>query len=169
MAKELTELEKAVLAYGYLDGLKGSALDLYLLCHKLTGNASDKTIYEKASRWKNSGQAKEFLAGLKKRDEIRIANQVEARISSMEKGTYKPEEAELGNINFRNVDEFLSFANTQANLVKDEKDRREYLKIISDLMRFKEGSQDKDGDIQRFYVPVRCHECPLYKREEETL
>ena len=70
---------------------------------------------------------------------------------------------------YTNLDEFLAAANRMANTLEDEKDKQFYLKTIADLMRFKEGSQDKNQDIQRFYTPLLCRECPLYQKESESL
>ena len=36
-------------------------------------------------------------------------------------------------------------------------------------MRFKEGAQDKNQDIQRFYTPLLCRECPLHQEAEAKL
>ena len=66
-------------------------------------------------------------------------------------------------INFLNPEEFLQFANSQANEIQDEKERREYLKMIANLMNYKEGDAEQT-DIQRFYTPVICSECVIYQK-----
>ena len=66
-------------------------------------------------------------------------------------------------VNFLNPDEFLQFANDQANEITDEKERREYLKMIANLMNYKD-SDAESIDIQRFYTPIICQECEIYKK-----
>lgn len=76
--------------------------------------------------------------------------------------TERPGKIQNG-VNFLNPDEFLRFANQQANEIKDEKERREYLKMIANLMNYKEGDQEQT-DIQRFYTPVLCENCTIYNK-----
>lgn len=72
-------------------------------------------------------------------------------------------------VNFLNLDEFLQFANKQANELKDEKDKRAYLDMIAKLMNFKESEEETDQI--RAYVPQTCDRCPLYQaaKDDETL
>ena len=74
----------------------------------------------------------------------------------------KDETAKNG-VNFLNPDEFLQFANLQANEITDEKERREYLKMIASLMNYKD-SDDSEQEQIKAYLPVNCQVCDLYKR-----
>ena len=75
----------------------------------------------------------------------------------------------LKNINFTDPSEFLQYLNNQANLLTDEKDKREYLKMLADLLRFKEGSKTGPDDIQRFYTPENCQNCALYLEQKRKI
>lgn len=77
----------------------------------------------------------------------------------------------LGNdlIDFTDRNEFLQYLNERANRVTDDKQKTETLKMLSDLLRFKEDKAEGTNDIQRFYTPMTCKGCELYKREAETL
>ena len=65
--------------------------------------------------------------------------------------------------NFLNLDEFLQYANIQANKIKDEKEKRAWVEMIGKYMNFKE-TEEGETDIMRFYTPVFCDVCELKKR-----
>lgn len=70
-----------------------------------------------------------------------------------------------GEIDFRDREQFLNFLNAEANRLSDQKARLDVLKMLSDLQRMKEAENGKNGEIQRFYTPLQCSECELYRRE----
>lgn len=67
-------------------------------------------------------------------------------------------------IDFRDREQFLNFLNAEANRIKDGKTRLDVLKMLSDLQRMKEAENGKNGEIQRFYTPLQCSECVLYRK-----
>lgn len=67
-------------------------------------------------------------------------------------------------VDFRDREQFLNFLNTEANRIKDGKTRLDVLKMLSDLQRMKEAENGKNGEIQRFYTPLQCQECELYRK-----
>ena len=69
-------------------------------------------------------------------------------------------------VDFRDREQFLNFLNTEANRIKDGKTRLDVLKMLSDLQRMKEAENGKNGEIQRFYTPLQCSECVLYRKEK---
>ena len=75
----------------------------------------------------------------------------------------------IKNINFTNPTEFIQYLNDQANSIQDEKTKREYLKMLADLLRFKETGGDASGDIQRFYTPQTCQNCLLYNLKADEI
>lgn len=166
---ELSDLEKAALLWGFYTTTKGSKwAQMFNLCHpdsKAKEGVSKRNVI---SDWRNKPAVVSYWEGLQASED----NRVESRVRS-ELAKYRSEEGERPTANalldgirdFTDVNQFIAYLNAQANTLTDEKDKREYLKMLSDLMRFKEGSQ-QDQDIMRIYMPLRCSECPLYKKEK---
>ena len=69
----------------------------------------------------------------------------------------------LESVNFLNLDEFLQYANKQANKIHDEKERRAWVEMIGKYMNFKD-SDETETDIMRAYVPIICENCELKKK-----
>ena len=67
-------------------------------------------------------------------------------------------------VNLLDRDTFLEEINRGANQATEEKDKREYLKMISDNLRYKDTERDENNEIQRFYTPLTCENCEIYKR-----
>jgi hypothetical protein len=72
-------------------------------------------------------------------------------------------------VDFRDREQFLNFLNAEANRIKDGKTRLDVLKMLSDLQRMKESENGKNGEIQRFYMPLQCQDCVLYRKEKAEL
>jgi hypothetical protein len=68
-------------------------------------------------------------------------------------------------VNFLNLDEFLQYANEQANKISDEKERRAWVEMIGKYMNFKEN--DEETEQIRAYLPLSCEGCALYKAAKE--
>ena len=66
--------------------------------------------------------------------------------------------------NFLDRDEFLKFLNDRANQITDDKLRNDILKMLSDNLRYKDTERDENNEIQRFYTPITCENCEIYKR-----
>lgn len=163
---QLSELEKMALAYCFMEGITASQ-QMYGLCHNREEYTPNKQVWRNlSSQWKKSEPVQAYLASLKARFDTRVDSAVQAALKNAKADpTYVPS----ASIDFTNLDQFLAEANRLANNLDDEKDKQFYLKTIADLMRFKEGSQDKNQDIQRFYTPLLCRDCPLHKEAEEKL
>lgn len=74
-----------------------------------------------------------------------------------------------GEVDFRDREQFLNFLNAEANRLSDQKARLDVLKMLSDLQRMKEAENGKNGEIQRFYTPLQCADCELYRRERAKI
>lgn len=72
-------------------------------------------------------------------------------------------------VDFRDREQFLNFLNAEANRIKDGKTRLDVLKMLSDLQRMKEAENGKNGEIQRFYMPLQCQDCVLYRKEKAEI
>lgn len=168
MAQKLTELtkqEKAALAYAYFENVT-NAQEIFALGHDMSKYSSNPDVARnRANEWRRSASVMDYYRTLESKIEHRIKSEVDAQLKvARTDPTYTP-----GTVDFTNLDEFFAYANKQANIIEDEKDRQFYLKTIADLMRFKEGSQDKNQDVQRFYTPLLCRDCPLHQEAEAKL
>lgn len=65
--------------------------------------------------------------------------------------------------NFLDRDEFLQFLNSRANDIQDDKLRNDILKMLSDNLRYKDTESAENTEIQRFYTPILCQNCSIYK------
>lgn len=170
--KDLTDIEKAALLWGFYtttDKAKGSKwTQMFDLCHPDKEYSTDISKRNVISDWRNQPAVVAYWEGLQAAEDNRVESRVRselAKLGSMD--GEKPTAPTLldGIRDFTDVNQFIAYLNAQANTLTDEKDKREYLKMLSDLMRFKEGSQ-QDQDIMRVYMPLRCLECALYKKEK---
>ena len=162
---DLTPLEKAALAYAYFENVTNSQ-EIFALGHDMSKFSDNSgTAKNRANAWLRSPSVQDYKRTIEAKIEHRIRSEVDSQLKvARTDPTYTP-----GSVDFTNLDEFFAYANKQANVIEDEKDRQFYLKTIADLMRFKEGAQDKNQDIQRFYTPLLCRECPLHQEAEAKL
>ena len=73
-------------------------------------------------------------------------------------------------VDFTNRDEFIDFVAKKINLIEDDKQKLDYMKILADLQQFKSPDKtDKKADIERFYMPLTCENCNLYRIGAENL
>lgn len=169
--KELSDLEKAALLWGFYttpDKSKGSKwMQMFDLCHP--GKEYSTLISKRnvVSDWRNQPAVVSYWEGLQAAEDNRVESRVRSELAKLGGEGERPTATELVDKirDFTDVNQFIAFLNEQANTITEEKDKREYLKMLSDLMRFKEGSQ-QDQDIMRVYMPLRCLECALYKKEK---
>lgn len=162
----LNDKERAALLYHVFTGCKDRAV-LFEIAEgeNRLNRLKDSSKAQTFSNWFNSKKIQEGIKRITyeieevKRqyaESVRPVRETEAREGD---GTNKLQST----VNFLNPEEFLDFANKQANEITDEKERREYLKMISNLMNYK----DQDGeqiDVQRFYTPVLCENCEIYNK-----
>ena len=158
--RELRDAEKAALTWGYYNQHK-TWRSMFDVCHVYNGKeAGHRTA---VTKWKADESVKKFWSELKAIDDVRISQLLEIELEKAKnEGADSPD-----GIDFTDLSQFIKFLNAQANTIKDDRDKREYLKMLSDLLRFKESGQDKNDDIYRFYMPLKCHDCPLYKKAQD--
>lgn len=166
--RELTDAEKMVIHYAVLTSCEDWGL-LYKVAigEERYNKMTHKSKVTSTSKWKNSEEVQKELRERqydehRKKEETRIKEE-ERRGGTERPNTPKPQEVEQ--INFLDRDDFLKFLNTRANAITDDKLRNDILKMLSDNMRYKEAEKDTENEIQRFYTPLICKDCPLYKAE----
>lgn len=165
MAREITQGEKAAIYYH----LVARCTDWHQLYKIAKGNEAYARLTTEGARnvnvskWKNSEQMKTAIKEIKY-----ILEMEKKQIESDAIETHRNEEDEknLREVDFLDRGEFLKYLNKQANRIKDEKVKNDYLKMISDNLRFKDAdkSTEEDQEIRRFYTPVLCSECEIYKK-----
>lgn len=155
----LSEVDKAVITYAYFHGKDVG--EMVFLSRKADPFNTKRDVV--MSQFRNSATVKSYIDQLKAMDAIRLRD-LAKKMPDADKDI-----TELGGYDFTDIGQFIQFLNTQANNISDERDKREYLKMLSDLLRFKEAGQDKGQDIMRFYVGINCPECALYKEAKEKL
>lgn len=133
-----------------------------------------KSLPVAVSKWKNSErmqQAEELvrLEAFRKRQEIEDAAKEEARKQDREAKQNDEKGLFSKKVNFLDRDEFLQELNERANRLTDSKELNDVLKMLSDNMRYKEADKTQNNEIQRFYTPLLCKDCPLYQRESELI
>lgn len=174
MSKEITLIEKILVFYATrqpnVDWIE--LWKIYKTDEKLN-KLSIKSFPSMASTWKNSPHIKEEINRQiyeieKEQKEFRA--KIEEEISKREtKHTEIQTPGVVQGVNFLDRDEFLKFLNERANEIKDDKLRNDYLKMLSDNMRYKEAEKDDINEIQRFYTPITCRDCKLYQEAKEKL
>lgn len=165
--ESLTELERAAIFYHVFGGCKDRKL-LFQIAEgenrvKRLNESSLKTTY---NNWFKSHKIQtgiKYFEGLKneKIEEIKRSCTSSEEIEPIKRA--EPVQTEE-NVNFLDRDEFLSFLNTRANEIQDDKLRNDILKMLSDNLRYKDTERDENNEIQRFYTPVICESCPIYQK-----
>jgi hypothetical protein len=167
MKKELTTREQAAIVLHVVEDFNDWH-ELFKIAegderyNKMNYNSQKTTV----AKWKNSDRIQNAIRDYKYKVRIQEEEKKKKYIEDWQReateGT-KPGTTSQ-DINFLNPEEFLQFANLQANNLKDEKDRRAYLEMIAKLMNYK----DSEGETEQIkaYLPIICQDCDLYKRCE---
>lgn len=157
MKNELTELETAILNSAFLTGERDYK-KLYLLVYP-GADKLQSSFQSTVSKWKHSALVEKYMDSLAEKYSVSIKGN-----EQRETGTAGNSSPQKGlQIDFANRDQFIKFLNESLNTITDDKTRTDYLKMLSDLLRFKESTPDSQNDIQRFYVGVNCCNCAIYK------
>ena len=166
---ELTPKEQAAILLHLIEGVndRGKLFEIAndeKRVNKLKTN--EKSFNSSVSYWFRSHKIQEGIKYYQNLLEEKKNKVIQAYLNSSDctvSRDLEPKKQSRNDINFLNPEEFLQFANSQANEITDEKERREYLKMIANLMNYKEGDQEQT-DIQRFYTPVICSDCSIYQK-----
>ena len=165
--ENLTELERAAIIFYIFGGCKDRKILFQIAegenrVNRLNEN-SLKTI---CNTWFNSHKIQsgiKYFSTLKQDHENEIINKYIAGLETEStKGT--KENTPNEKTNFLDRDEFLQFLNSRANEIQDDKLRNDILKMLSDNLRYKDTERDENNEIQRFYTPVICENCEIYRK-----
>lgn len=189
MVPILSDREKICITFAALQDLQGLKIswpDIYMISRNKTIDIVSKSrTPSQASTWKNSAIVQNFFnKTLEELHEFIDSEKTKAihdyLIQNLEAGGREAEEdsegggrgglvsKNRGNM-LRALDDFtdktnmLKALNEIAASATDPKDILNAFKQISDLQGFKETTGDKDEEIKRYYMPLRCSNCELYK------
>lgn len=171
--------------------LREKAAIIYSIITGITDNVTFYTIAKGSNNYINKDSYSNMGSKLKSKDHIKqyyteaqniIDNYITSRIKqlqyndNLDSGNNNGllnrdiDSFTLKNINFTDPAEFINYLNNQANNIQDEKTKREYLKMLADLLRFKDGGNSgQESEIQRFYTPVTCKNCLLYNLKADEI
>lgn len=161
--RKLSDSEKAAL-YFYLIENEKDWEKIYSIAigEERFNNLTPNSKQANSSRWKRSARVQFGLGEIKKEFEERERKIKEIAVNELgETETTKIKEKDI-KTDFLNRDEFLQFLNLRANQITDDKLRNDILKMLSDNLRYKESDKEENSEIQRFYTPLTCQDCPIY-------
>lgn len=198
MLQNLTEREKICITFAALQDLQGLKIswpDLYMLSrNKAIDIVSKSRTPSQASIWKNSAAVQNYFnEALEALHEFIDSQKTKAindyLIKNLETGK-EGTNSEAGDLDnreaggcvgrksgsmfdslkdFTEKSNMLQALNEIAGTATDPKDKLNAFKQISDLQGFKETTGDKDEEIKRYYMPLRCSNCELYKAKSAEL
>lgn len=164
--RQLEPRQQAALLYALMFDIK----DKYILFEIAEGQKRFEALKDSSkkivvSKWYRSDQIQNALADLKyilqaRTNEENERYYNERRETEAGQSEKKPQPNEA--VNFLNLDEFLQYANEQANKIGDEKERRAWVEMIGKYMNFKE--TDEETEQIKAYLPQICDSCECYKR-----
>lgn len=169
--RDLTEREKvAIIAF------VADSTITFEEAYKISRDSSYKEIKDKdkravANNWWRQGRIKNFV----KNQQIKFNAIVEEKAKELlnnenwRKSQIGKMNENTGNLDFTDRGTFINFLSDQVNALDNEDPlKKDYLKMISDNLQFKTNAFDRnDDDIQRFYTPLHCRECKLYRAQKE--
>ena len=169
----LTDHEKIILHYYVLTD-RDDWQNYFIMSHpdKNLSNLSKASLKTYVSNWRNNPEVKDYILNLQ--IEKRKANQDTSKINiddlkPVESESRNKETINANSVNFLDRDEFLKFLNDRANEVQDDKLRNDILKMLSDNQRYKDIDKAENQEINKFYTPLTCPDCPLYQEKQKTL
>ena len=164
MAREITLQERAALYY-HLSARCNDWQQLYRIAkgdNALSELINDETRASTVSRWKKS---EAIQTALKEIRCILDMERTETEARAVEEYKKQPEESqELTETNFLNLEEFLDYANSMANKIKDEKEQRAWVEMIGKYMNFRETEENAENERRHFFTPMECAKCPIYHK-----
>lgn len=164
---QINELEQAAICFHVLGGCNDKTKLFRIACgadryNKLTDKSKGVTV----SKWYNSKKIQEGIKiyrSIQERKSNDLKNEIIAGLETETTNATKENEY-TEKTNFLDRDEFLQFLNDRANQITDDKLRNDILKMLSDNLRYKDTERDENNEIQRFYTPITCENCAIYKK-----
>lgn len=179
---ELTDRQKAILNWAALNDVDDWRKIYTLASDRPPKFYDGKNIVAQVSNWKRLAKVQTYYQEQRaKAIQLRKAAatlnpdpvpdgtkeaaniQTEGGSENAEKGA---KTAKKQAINYLDRQELMMALNRSANEISDIKQRTDILKLIADLSRMKESDKGND-QIRRFYLPLSCQNCELYRHAKE--
>ncbi len=169
LVEELSPREKAAIIYGLIYNPEATQLALWEMAvdYKSEG-AADATKKGYASRWFNSAPIvifrEQFLAQYEKvtQQKIDAALAVQKEQLMLKFGQIDPDE-----IDYTKPDAQKKLLNHIINSSDEGKEKLDALKAVISMQK-DDREAARDNKVQRFYMPLKCTECPLHARAEKN-
>lgn len=138
LINKLTDKERfCLIAYLHT----GDQLTAYICSRRKTVSSNNQSVISMASRWINSEPAQAFLEAERGR-RAALTEEVENRSKA----------------------DTIRELNKLVSLTNDTKLKAEILLKLSDLEGWKKEKEQTQDDTIRYYLPLRCNVCSLYKK-----
>lgn len=147
---------------------------IYLMSReKMPKTENPETVKVAASRWKNLNIIKEYFEAAKIRERAKLQAEIEKYISAntlqVENKEGKKTVAVISGDSIMSEDEIKR---ELTKLVKfgemDDTQKANALVKLGDFQRKTENNADNE-QVHRFYTPIQCKECILYRRAQKQL
>lgn len=158
-------MERAAIFYGLFKGM--TQAEIYQIAFDKANPATAATA---ASGWRRSEKIRDAWSQIEQ--EVKLYKEARQREINFQFGEEGGNEgAKLKNlVDFTDKAQFIKYLNTAANRITDDKLKNEVLKMLSDHLDYKNESKRGEAEqMQRFYLPVRCQDCEIYKAESQRL
>ena len=163
--RTISRREEAAVRYAIAYGIT-SKPEIYRIAYDGKEAEADglASLASVASRWWASRKIQEFYQDEKVLWEARMKSVAKKAVSDL-KGREGTGKASAGK------DDGLVDYSIPANQLRElnriindaSLDEKTKIDALKTLIATQKGKGDKDGDIQRFYVPIKCHMCAVYE------
>jgi hypothetical protein len=168
--ENFNEFEKAAICLHIFGGCEDKKTLFKIACGEQRYNKlSPNSLKSVVSTWYKSHKVQQLISyyqHIKKTEQDKAIEEFK-KLHEASGDTEAPKKespkAHDGQVDFLNLEEFLKYANQQANDIADEKERRAWVEMIGKYMNFKD-NEDGEQEQIKAYIPINCESCELYKR-----
>lgn len=169
LVEELSPREKAAVIYGLLYNPDATQLALWEMAvdYKSDG-ATETTRKAYASRWFNSAPIVIFREQFMAQHEKMMKQKVDSALAvQKEQLMLKFGQIDPDDIDYTKPDAQKKLLNHIINSSDESKEKLDALKAVISMQK-DDREAARDNKIQRFYMPLKCTECPLHARAEKS-
>lgn len=175
--KDLTDREKAVIIWAVVTHC-GDWRKIYLLSRPNDPSTySEKSLTRIVSKWKQLLKVKIFYEEQTAfYNAVRPAQQTQPATAGTDEERAKEtkpknetdETQTAPDVDVINTQNALQELNRNFNLIKDPVKRADVIMSIQKIVQQQKSEAENGPDIQRFYTPVACRDCVLYREARQS-